>query len=574
MNPAATYDIETHNWTTFVLGAIHYADGRTEVYDHTREEEMAEDLLSIEGEVWAHNGGRFDHLWLLDHTEAEADLISNTSGIITLRFKGSKAVFCDSIRVFPFSLRILTNGAKEDLSDLCNCGKNCGGYCAISVDMVSSIRARVTRYLVADVEELMSALHYFSECAEEWHISIKRTLGGSSWASAQEELGIEQIAWDRNIWSRVREGYYGGRCEVFRTECESGYVCDVNSMYPWALTQRLPYGIPIPLEGRSASNAYASGKPGVYQASVLCPEMWLPVLPVHCKSGLAFPTGLFTGTWTRPEMEYATSLGYTIERIHSAVVFQEEREIFASWVERIFETRMNYGKKTREGRWLKWIANSLTGKLGTKCISKRLRVRPDFSTLAACQCDLGTECHCGGWRPLDERGRVWEQTLSARTPEPCSHPEWASYLTSYARIKLHTQLSAAQGDTVYCDTDSCWSTHRRSDLGAALGEWEDGGSFKHFEALGPKAYHAWVKEQEVTRLKGIPKPNWEECLAGVPQAFESMKSVKRVGGGEKPGSFFERVKTSRRVTRNTGRRMSGVDGDTRTYPPRIEELEQ
>jgi hypothetical protein len=570
VKPAATYDIETEKWTTFVLGAIHYADGRTVLYNWDREDEMAQALLAIDGEVWAHNGGRFDHLWLLDHTIEEADLVSNTSGIITLRFQGSRAVFCDSIRVFPFSLRVLTNGAKQSLETLCTCEtSNCGGYCAIRRDMAPHIRKIVTDYLIADVEELMEALRYFGECSEEWNLSIKKTLGGTSWASASEQLGIESMNWDRSLWERVRESYYGGRCEVLRTESPTGFVCDVNSMYPWALTQPIPVGEPIPREGKGASDAFSSAAPGVYRCTVSGPGMWLPVLPARCTTGLAFPTGKHTGTWPLPELVYAMSLGYRVERVHTSVNFREEVTLFEPWVNFIFNTRMKYGKKTREGKWLKWIANSLTGKLGSKCISKRLKVRPDFSQLSPCQCDLGTECICGGWRPIDERGRVWEQTVASRKIESCAHPEWAGYLTGYGRIKLHKQLSAHDGDAVYCDTDSCWSVNKRESLGDGLGEWADEGEYKDFQALGPKSYHAFVKGDEVTKMKGIPKPNWEECLAGVPQKFESMRSVKRANGG----NFFERIKTSRKVTPNTGRRKLLGKKDVRTYPPDASELE-
>jgi hypothetical protein len=596
MRPVATADIETENWTTFVVGAIHYSDGHTDLYRHDREEDMARDLLAIEGEVWAHNGGRFDWLWLLDHIgKREVDVMTNGTNIISLRVKGSRAIFLDSMRVFPFSLAILSGGAKRSLADLCSedhtDGENCGGYCAIKRGMTPAIRDRVEEYLVADVVELMSALDHFVGLASDYGFEIKRTVGATAWAWASDYCGIEPHTWTRSLWAATREGYHGARSEVLRRTSRAGHICDVNSMYPWALTQPLPVGRPELSAGRGALRAFVDEDPGVYQCSVEVPEQWLPPLPLEVDRGsglppgIAFPWGRFTGTWPLPEIQHAEEkCGVTVTAVHRAVTFNRHEVVFDAWVREAFGLRMKFGKQSREGIWAKFLMNSLTGKTGTRCESHRTKVWPDERDLALCVCCTDRKgyrhsCTCGAWRPMDGLGKVWEQTLAMRDPEPCAHPEWAAYLTGYARIKCLTQLVAdGQEDAVYTDTDSCWSETIRTGLSHELGEWDDDGKYKDFEALGPKSYHALVESKgkiaEKLALKGIPHKHaqrkWAEIKDGQPQKFGTMRGLKRARGG----AFFVRDDTYRTVTANTGRRIILSEDDPKTYPPCIDDTDE
>ncbi len=592
MDPAATYDIETEAWTTFVEGAIHYRSGETRVYrwnDRDGAARMAADLLAIEGEVYAHNGSRFDHLWLMDECGEPATVIPSSSGIVQLTFEGSRAVFCDSMKIFPFSLEKLTGGKKKSIAHLCRytrtpehldreTGKydvNCGGYCAIRRAGMTPREAReVEKYLVADVEELMSALLHMRDRAAEWGITVRKTVGSTAWKSAESELGIEPVCWPEGAWQTARDGYHGGRSEVFHVAAPKGWQCDVNSMYAWAITQPLPVGIPIVKEGKSAQTAWVRQKPGVYHATVRVPETWIPPLPVRLKTGLEFPWGRFSGAWPRPELEEAVRHGCEVERVHRAVVYQDEREIFTPWVRKLWGERAKYGKESPEGRWLKWLLNSVTGKCGSRCESRRLKVWPDFDKITFCKCpDFATECQCGGWFPLDATdgvGKVWEQVVKNRRPDRCSRPEWASYLTGYARPKLNAKLTESD-DAIYCDTDGVKSFSKRLGLGTDLGEWADEGPMREFEARGPKSYRLLTRIddewKEVVKMKGVPRPVWKEIVQGLPQKFWSMRGLKRAKGGD----FFVRDEYARTSKGYTGRRKLGKSGDTRTYPFRLDE---
>src|SRR5512138_927119 len=121
VNPDHTFDIETEGWDKYVLGAT-FSPGNVRRYTWRNEIDHARDLLSLSGNVYAHNGGRFDFLWLI-RTVIEHDLlpagttlhpIESGSSIIMLRVKGPQTdlIFRDSYAMFPLPLRKL--GVKDD----------------------------------------------------------------------------------------------------------------------------------------------------------------------------------------------------------------------------------------------------------------------------------------------------------------------------------------------------------------------------------------------------------------------------------------------------------------------------
>ena len=573
MNPSYVYDIETENWTTFVLGGLY--DGRSfEAFDHTREREFVTRLASLRGEVYAHNGGRFDHLWLLDAIERyglqrQGRVIANSSGMIKLAYKGGPT-FLDSWRVFPMSLRKLTNGEKESLDDLCMCGLGCGGYCAVRRDMRPPVRARVTSYLRRDCTALWDALSYFGELGARERISFGVTIGGSAWKTIREELGVEDQPFESPAtWRYVRSAYYGGRCDAFKRYSPAGFSYDVNSMYPAKIAQcPLPVRFTGSAYGATAARAYAGGVPGVYTATVLVPPTHIPPLPLRMERPwrrMFYPTGRFQGTWTFPELAYAESTGVKIVKIHRAALFAEGRTLFTSWVNRLFALRASFGKASREGAWLKLLMNSLTGKFGSREDMRELLIDPEDIRICTCQ-DDGEPCSCGAYTALPHSGRLYEREV--KRIQPCAHVEWSSYLTSEARIDLHKQLTARGGtDAVYCDTDGIQCEEGRTrDVGSAIGEWSVEGEYRDFIALAPKVYTYWKDGERKVRAKGIPKPDWEKLARGEDTTFNAIAGLRNPVDGK----YFMRMARHRKVTPNSGGRIPNGSIDTR--PPTVDEV--
>jgi len=569
MIPALVYDIETEGWTRFVLATFHAGVAPWVERD---EAEAVRTILGTAGVVVAHNGGRFDHLWLLDamarHGLARpATARLNGAGIIELRI--GQTVLRDSARLYPMSLAELTGGAKENLRDLCDCEENCGGYCAIRVRMSRKVRARVEQYAVADVVTLWGALDHFQGVADDAGLTLGATVGSTAWRSARAMLDLGPPEYPRDAWAAMRRGYYGGRVEVWRQTSDAGHAYDVNSMYPWALAT-VPF--PVTYLGRvydSAARDYGEGRPGVYTATVDVPESFAPPLPYRAPSGrLTFPHGRLTGSWTANELEHAETCGTRILKVHSGHVFNEARPIFGPWVERLFDLRVKYGKQTREGKWLKLVLNSLSGKLGSRSEARQTLLYPEPGKIRPCECDRPRSCTCAAPRPLDSLGRVWERVIQSTKVESCAHAPWAAYLTAAARVKLHRHLDDS---CVYGDTDS---QYRESCLppdvvGDGLGQWADGGEYRGFRALAPKVYRYADSRGEHIAAKGVPTKgvSWSQLEAGEEVEWWSMAGLRRARGE----GFFRRVRQTRAIAANTGARFA--DGPVLTRPPSAADVE-
>ncbi len=573
------YDIETQDWDIFVLGAI-YDGNRVEIYGHDEECAFAERLMTAKGPVIAHNGGRFDHLWLIDaarrwHLMRGPFKISvSSAGIVSMRHKD--AIFLDSYRLYPMSLDKLTNGAKHDLSHLCRCdGKNCGGYCAIRKDMAADVRAIIMDYLTADVVELWKALDHFDRLRVSLQLPSAYTVAGVAWKSAQADLDLPDTPFESiGQWIPVRAGVHGGRVEVFKRYSRSGFGADVNSMYPAMLGETaIPWGERTTRYGNAARAAYLAGMEGIYNATVRVPESYAPPLPVKVKDRLCFPWGQFTGMWTRIELAYAESVGVRIEEIHMAIAWPDKRVVFTPWVGRLFQARHDLGKRTREGTWIKYIVNSLTGRLASRCEITAVAIGIDDPKPHDADCPK-IQCRCGAHRLISAPNQDPAVSASTRFKiHRYSHPEWASYLLSAARIKLHKMIDES---AVYCDTDGIKRENPvpASELGTDLGTWEDEGPYRDFEAIAPKVYRFQKGNGEKEyRIKGIPFQDrsadeiWQMIRANQPIPYGSMASLRRPSWD---GRFFARLIVQRSITPGTGARIPV--GDVETRAPSITEV--
>lgn len=577
MNPTLVYDIETEDWDRFVLGTV-YDGHRSEIYRWPDGEEgLFRRISETPGEVWAHNGGRFDHLWYLD-TGRRLGTIHNArvtlSGLGIVSIKVGETILLDSYRVFPLSLATLTGGAKRSLDDLCTCGRKCGGYCTIRRDMPPQVRARVEEYAVADVVELWKALDHFSAFAQKINVPIGWTVAGTAWRSALEELKLPRTPHRTTArWAAVRRGYYGGRDEIYRIISRHGERHDVNATYPAALaTTPVPVGKARTLWWQSAGEAWKAGKPGVYTARVKVPAVHSPPLPTRgSKTGrLIFPTGVFPGTWARPELEHALACGTEIVEWIDAIVWDGAEILFKPWVERLYAIRLANGKKTREGEWIKYILNSLTGRLGTRCEVSAVVIDPDTVRGHRPECHGGVTCTgvCGAHRLISMPGSVPVYSATALRIQAYAHPAWAAYLTGASRVKLHRRLTP---DVAYCATDSCYSERSMTrDVGTGLGQWLHEGPYTDFHAIAPKVYRYHDGKTWIMRAKGIPlsPETWDKIERGERIHYMSRASIRRPADD---GSFFHKIPASRLVTPNTGARIL-IPGTVLTRAPKYEEV--
>lgn len=564
LNIDGFFDIETAAWDQFVLGGALDADNQFILSDMPwmagSDTRFYRALRSVGGTIWSWNGGLFDSLWALDMARRSGDKakVSAAGTRVTRVEFGGRTVLRDAVALIPMSLKQAAGIADIELnkdtglpcSNSCRAERettdSCGGYCAISRDMPMRHWRLLAQYLEHDVRTGMAVLRRVNQLADEYLFSLRGTVGGSSYATMAQQCAVEPATWTWRQYKRARSAYFGGRCQVLRPACGSGYRYDIHSAYPAALSATpLPCGDRGEVSGAKARRAFARGKEGVYTAvATIGRDTFLPPLPWRLGSNrkgrggrVCYPVGTVRGTWTRLELEYAIELGHHVE-IVSGLIWSDAEAFLAPFVDHVWKCRAAAGTDTPTGKWLKWFANSATGKLAESPHKQQIYLFPDHDKIRACGGaddsrggvnHMGpwgcTDDKCSGtcsrWTMLDRQGDLWSQPVF-RIPDN-GHVHLAAYLTAATRIEWH-RMATADGvggrTAVYGDTDSVFATSTRSyRIGNDLGQWGDDGEYDDFIALAPKCYNYRDRAtgRERTRAKGlsgISADDFRRFLAG------------------------------------------------------------
>lgn len=581
------FDIETQDWDVFVTGGLLLADGR--VFKSRDEDAFFARLMECRGTIWTWGGGRYDMIWLASQCALRgirADVSLAGARITRLAIRGGPA-FRDGFALFPVKLAKAAPicGLEKDETGLdCECGKECGGYCAIRRDMSDANYARVEQYMEGDLLCTLGVVEYLWQHALDEGILLKGTVGASAWATAKVRGELPEAKWQSEMYRFARLGYYGGRTEVYRLRADKVVLHDLNSAYPWSLTTT---AVPIgePRFAADPTKAWDSGKPGVYEALVNVPPCEYPPLPMRLPGRIVFPHGRFSGVWTQTELRRAVELGARVERVRRALVWPDAAPVLAEFCSWGWKRRNEAGKESTLGGWWKWFLNSLTGKLAMAPESESLKVAPEPEDVKRCPggqwcfgvlCGTTGQCcdhractgKCGRWEMVDRAGLLW--AAPKWEIHECGHVQWAAYLTANARMELNSQQRHAGDSLVYSDTDSCYTTQRLTRrIGEDLGQWNVEGTGLDWRSDAPKMYAYRLVEKkgrpidkQIIKSKGInslkTREQYDAWIAGEPaideRGVESLKVAARVG--DTAGDWFAK-RVIKRTNRQFGRMVGG-----------------
>lgn len=561
----AVWDIETADWDTFVCGAIWTPSEGTIVYDN--EDHLAEHLLSLPpgATAWAHAGGKFDVLWLLDWCRRndcipKAQIRLSGSSIASLAIaKGP--VLRDSARLMPMSLReacTMFEGCaqKERLDFPCRCGNDCGGYCSIKVDMPHNLRRRLHEYLEADIHSLRDTLVALSKYATENQLLLAGTVASTAWRTAKERCELDDADWDLRAYKIARSGYYGGLCAVRILEADWILRYDRRSAYPAELRKLVPCGVMRVLDERTAPMAWNRDKPGVYHVTVNVPDMMNPPLPSRVAERIVYPWGQFEGTWPANELRYALEKGVKIVHWHGGIAWADEQPRLKPHVEHCFGLREKAESKALK-TWLKFIANSLTGAFAQN---------PEQDVVA-----IGDYADDSRWEPVGRYDWIWRRTTFRVSQR--AHVHWAATLTGGARVELNRQIDHAGDDWAYSDTDSCYATRELTrNIGMELGQWAFEGKEPNWHAIAPKVYSYGNDYKRHVRAKGIPdaEKHWDAIVAGEQITLDrGVDSLLVAARGE---ALFQRRDGRRSVKPKEGWVGARILNGLKTRAPHVTEL--
>lgn len=471
MRPFITIDSETDPFkrgripAPFVWGVF---DGQVfRHYHHDNLHSLIEWLSEQDAIIYAHNGGKFDYMFLLPYLQ-EFDNIKIINGRIA-QFRIGKAEFRDSYNILPVPLSAF---AKDDFD-----------YKILEKDVryIPDNWEKTIEYLKSDCVNLYNMIAAFQE-----EYGRHLTQAGAALAQWKKISGLKVPNSSREFFDEFKPFYFGGRVQCFKIGIiEKRFsVFDINSAYPRAMMEKHAYGLDF-IESDKELNDFPRVT-GFFTLSCISRGAF----PLRTKTGLSFPDdeNLRVYNVTGWELQAALDTG-TISRVTiTRAVYFPELQDFGEYITHFYEKRLTAkAAKDKAGDlFAKLLMNSLYGKFGTDSSNySEFIVLPqsEMESLLDPENEFKNGGELGPWilgeRDLREDEQKYFNVATAAS------------VTGYVRAFLWRAVCATgKENALYCDTDSI-ATHSEGhelDSGKMLGQWKHEGEFDKAGIGGKKMY--------------------------------------------------------------------------------------
>lgn len=432
--------------------------------------------------IYAHNGGKFDFMYLLESKALNNPALIINGRIVKCGFIGQHEIR-DSYAMIPIPL----SAYKKDDADYTHFEKECREY----------YKDEILKYLKADCV-------YTFELIEKFHnrFGVKLTIGGTA---SCEIAKLHQVVRTNKIHDALyRPYYFGGRVECFKYGTLDGdwKIYDVNSMYPHAMksyshpigTNYIHFGREI-RKRMNIKTGKIEGFTGMYFIAFIGSNKG--ALPIRTKTGLDFncPYGEFRTT----SHELKVALKYGLIKIDSIVelAIPCNEQSYGDFVDK-------YGAEKIAGKlagniadeiFAKLILNSAYGKYGTDPDNFKdwfIRDSQDDDVVIKFDEWFNNKINAGLEPQLEhDLGRFEFWSCPANDDRGYYDVAIAASVTSAARSILLEALQNAI-EPIYCDTDSiiCKNLSKVAVHDSALGAWKLEGVSKRVHVAGKKMYCA------------------------------------------------------------------------------------
>lgn len=477
----------------FLWGAY---DGKTFLLFHSTEEfvEWAQKQNAI---LYAHNGGKFDFMFLITFIgQSRAQVINGR----IVKIKLGKAELRDSISIIPESLDKF-------------------GKTKINYDWFEEkVRDKyLDKYIIPYLKQDCVVL--YDLVTEYRRVAGKQITIASNALKFSKKLGIDPGKTNHTFDKNMRPFFFGGRCQVWQGGTHHNLRClDIHSAYPYAMTHDHANG---------AEREHIS--PSIF-AKLTREQRQRCFVRLRCNSNGAFPLR------TKTELDFP--VGYNEYYVSGwEFVAAEELELirdvefldiirfdgkinFKPYVDHWYEYKRTHDKETQPIQYIigKIMMNSLYGKLaqnparyfdykivpGGTWINECDEYSEHLNNRGICM-NCGEEKDSHGWEVSTEfegievhrRPALWKWTVrygKAWEGMPLyNNVATGASITGFTRAHL---LRAAHAigikNLIYSDTDSliCKATADLSKLSLTekLGDWGDEGTASIGHFAGKKQY--------------------------------------------------------------------------------------
>lgn len=470
--------------------------------------------------IFAHNLGKFDGILMMASIfkalGPHSLIVSKDNRIITMKFKGIKLL--DSLRIFPMSLSQLAKQFNSTTQ------KGSLDFSKITKFNVTDdeIKKEVLSYLEKDISSLHECMISASKLVfEKYGINITDVYSTSSFAMKHfrtSYLGQEGIPLVPKFLTEViSNAYFGAISQVYKPYGKNLYYYDINSLYPWAMTQDMPYeylGI--------SYNPKLKDIFGFARASIYVPKsLNYKPLPVRMGGILATPSGNILGEYFSEELKYAESIGCTIT-IHKAYLFSR-KQMFNQYVKDLYEEKSKAEGPNRF--FVKLLLNGLYGffaRTDEKYMAlflpldeaiEQVQIYPAYNFIV--MDDNETALIIRESQPSKElcattKHDYYDHLDTNSAARTKSNRAIAAAITAYSRVRIH-EFKDICGDIYYSDTDSIVSGNQLPEkyvndgLGFMKHEFKDE-SISEAIFISPKLYGLRFNSgKEVIKARGVPE---------------------------------------------------------------------
>lgn len=458
------------------LWGYYDADGYSEFTDT---QEFIEHIKKQDAIIYFHNGGKFDFHFLLKWLPHQKLRIVHNR---ILAIKVGKAELRDSYAIVPCRLDDYQKTKIE--------------YWKFEKNVRHKHMKEISRYLYDDCRFLFELVNGYIEIAGR-----KLTLASNALAFAKD-IGLDPGKTNKRFDEQFRNDYYfGGRCQALKIGVfENVNMYDVKSAYPYAMTFNHPSGdtyrvTDVLLDKERSELCFYKVRANSRGAFARRAK----------NGGLYFPHekgGIFTTTGHELHAAIETGAADLLEVIECREFYRSIT--FKPYVDFWFEERTKHPKGSPKNIAAKFMLNSLYGKLAQnpenycdyKLVEKETPLEPGWHLAAEMpDYDLHFRRHSENMKEkLGDNYDNFPQFINVTT---------AASITGLVRSLLLRAIASQQGNAIYCDTDSLFTTGtlETSDI---LGGWQYEGKADVIHVAGKKLYAAKMEDgKEKIASKGV-----------------------------------------------------------------------
>ena len=516
--------------------------------------------------VYAHNLSNFDGVLLLKHLLpfGQVEPIIHNGKLISIKlrlnvegYKGKTVIFKDSFLLLPLSLRKLcsafnvinpkgyfpfkfTNIFYKGLLPLIEYWKDITQteYDSLHLQFPGgnwSFKDEAIKYCKLDCISLYQVLTKFNELIfNEFKLNVNNsstfTLPSLAMRIYKSQFMPKNTIYQLlgRVEKDIRQSYTGGAVDVyiphnrgegfFSKLSKTLYYYDINSLYPFVMAKTLmPVGKPIAFEGDIRAidpKAY-----GFFYCKITSPDyLDHPILQrrIRTSDGL-IRTIAGLGSWqgwiASHEMDNAMKFGYQFEIIRG---YQFELgDIFSTYIEKLYNLRLQYGKGTPMNLIAKLLMNSLYGKFGMKLEKTQVEI---YDTTDKADLELFNEMLISLEYTVSDYIKIDNFYVMVRKTAPeLSNDDQpyhgvdvniaiASAITAGARMWMSILKNNSLFNLYYSDTDSIVVDKQLPSfmVGSDLGQYKLEHTISRAVFLAPKVYGLLTTDgTEIIKVKGI-----------------------------------------------------------------------